>query len=132
MRQLHLSAAAAALALTASPVICCVDDGSGGDLLGGGQAPGENATTPAETAPSTEQTQPATAAAKPGKEKPTKESSARTPYVIWAAPGHETFAVGAMLRTTPQMAEALRAQGKARQASKEEVAAHKGVVADFG
>lgn len=56
-------------------------------------------------------------------------------HVIWAMPGHESFAVGSMVRVPADAAETLRATGKARLASKEEVKAFadaKRPVRDFG
>lgn len=57
-------------------------------------------------------------AAKPGAPKP-----GDVVHVVWASPGHEVFGVGMMLRTDGAMADALRANGKARHAGDDEVQA---------
>jgi len=49
--------------------------------------------------------------------------STRRTHIVWAAAGHPTFAPGAILSATEDQAEALRAAGRARKASPEEVKA---------
>lgn len=56
-------------------------------------------------------------------------------HVVWAQPGHGSYAVGMMVRTAPDVAEALRAAGHARPADVAEVraAADSGrPIVDFG
>lgn len=69
--------------------------------------------------------------------KPEPPTPARTPkrvHIVWAAAGHPTFAPGALLSATEEQAEALRAAGRARRASAEEVKAQpKGTeIPEFG
>lgn len=61
--------------------------------------------------------------AQPAAAAPPAPTKVKRVHVVWCAPGHETYAPGMMVRATPDMAEGLRANGKARPASDAEVKA---------
>lgn len=70
-------------------------------------------------APSAASSPPEAAAAEPA------AKAVRPAHVVWASPGHHTFTIGQVVRTSADMADALRARGHARPASKDEVDAAK-------
>ena len=89
--------------------------------------PKPNEPAPSGVAPAQATTAPA-AAGDAVEDKPSKKGG--KVHIIWVQPGHESYGVGMMLRADDDMAEALRAAGRARIANKGEVEAVKAAKAD--
>lgn len=58
----------------------------------------------------------------PAADRAAKASKDKETHIVWVAPGYESYAIGQLIRTTPENAAALQATAKARMASDAEVA----------
>lgn len=142
MRLLYVNAACAALAALAAPSICAASDGAPDpNAAGGGSGPAatEPAAPPVEPKPPANETPAAekTAAPKDGKRKAAKEAEpgeGGKVTIVWVAPGF-AHSPGTLLNADAEVAENLRAVGRARRASDQEVKAAEAAgteIPDFG
>jgi len=118
MSRLYASFAMAAVSAIA---MLAPETGSGSNPTVQPPAPDPAASEPAK--PLDPQTSKASKASEPQAQAQAAGRSSRRTHIVWAAAGHPTFAPGAILTATEDEAEALRAAGRARKASPEEVKA---------
>lgn len=126
----HLALAACAATVTLSPS----SDQGGHDLLSGqgdtvdpAEAEAEAEAQAASEAVVAKPAKPARSAKTPkSAQVPGEDATASHTAMIWVQPGHERFAIGELIWATDADAEGLRAAGRAREATPEELKARVG------